>query len=114
MKNNNVFEKIINKTIPSDIVYQDKIVTAFRDIKPIAPIHILIVPNIFIACANEINKKNSYILGHMFYISTIIAKEENIHHNGYRTVINCNKHGGQEIDYLHMHLLGGKKLGRMC
>ncbi|CAL4323048.1 histidine triad nucleotide-binding protein [Buchnera aphidicola] len=114
MKNNNIFEKIIKKTIPSDIVYQDEILTAFKDIKPIAPTHILIIPNIFISCANEINKENCYILGHMFYISTIVAKKEKIDQDGYRIIINCNKNGGQEINYLHMHLLGGKKLGKMC
>ncbi|WP_422667273.1 HIT domain-containing protein [Buchnera aphidicola] len=114
MKNYIIFKKIINKTIPADIVYQDKIVTAFKDINPQAPIHILIIPNIFIISINEINENNSYIIEHMFRISLKIAKKENISQDGYRIVINCNKNGGQEINYLHMHLLGGKKLGKIC
>lgn len=113
MKDSSVFKKIINKEIPASIVYQDKRVTAFEDIKPKAPIHILIVPNIFIASSNDINKKNKNILAHMFYIAINIAKEKKISEEGYKIIINCNKNGGQEINYLHMHLLGGKKINSL-
>lgn len=110
MQDGLIFKKIINKKIPAHIVYQDHKVTAFKDIQPKAPVHILIVPNIFIATANEINKNNKYILAHMFYIAVKIAKKEKISKEGYKIMINCNKNGGQEINYLHMHLLGGIRL----
>ncbi|AWH90437.1 purine nucleoside phosphoramidase [Buchnera aphidicola (Melanaphis sacchari)] len=105
-----IFQKIIRKEIPSNIVYQDNIVTAFTDIQPKAPIHILIVPNDFIKSANDINKKNKDIFAHMLYVIVNIAKEKRISKEGYKIIINCNKNGGQEINYFHMHLLGGKKL----
>ncbi|QCI23889.1 histidine triad nucleotide-binding protein [Buchnera aphidicola (Macrosiphoniella sanborni)] len=110
MEDGVIFKKIINNKISANIVYQDHKVTAFTDIKPKAPVHILIVPNCFIASSNEINKNNKYILAHMFYIAVKIAKKEKISQTGYKIIINCNKNGGQEINYLHMHLLGGEKL----
>lgn len=113
MSNHSIFKKIIEKKTPANIIYQDKIITAFEDIKPKAPVHILIIPNIFIASSNDINKKNKDILGHMFYIAVHIAKQKNISKGGYRILINCNKNAGQEINYLHMHLLGGKKLNAL-
>lgn len=111
MQDSIIFKDIINRKIPAEIIYQDTIVTAFKDIKPKAPVHILIVPNLFIESLNDIDKKNKDILTHMFYIAIKIAKKKNIHQKGYRIVINCNTYGGQEINYLHMHLLGGKILG---
>lgn len=114
MENNSIFKKIIKKEIPSEIIYQDEIVTAFKDIKPQAPIHILIIPNILIQTLNEINKKNKNTLAHMLCISIKIAKQKKIDQEGYRIIINCNKNAGQEIHYLHMHLVGGKKLGKFC
>ncbi|XBC44179.1 MAG: histidine triad nucleotide-binding protein [Buchnera aphidicola (Schlechtendalia peitan)] len=113
MKNTKIFTKIIEDNDPSIIIYKDKDVTAFHDINPIAPVHILIVSNRFIKSTNEINENNKYILGHMVYISSILAKKIKIDKKGYRLIINCNEHGGQEIFHLHMHLLGGKKLGNM-
>ncbi|QCI24423.1 histidine triad nucleotide-binding protein [Buchnera aphidicola (Muscaphis stroyani)] len=110
MENSLIFTKIIHGKIPANIVYQDKIVTAFKDIKPKAPIHILIIPNTFIKSLNEINTNNKNIITHMLYTSIQIAKKNNISEKGYRIIINCNEHAGQEINYLHMHLLGGKKL----
>ncbi|XBC37994.1 MAG: histidine triad nucleotide-binding protein [Buchnera aphidicola (Floraphis choui)] len=113
MKKTSVFSKIIEDNTSSKIIYQDKDVTAFHDINPIAPIHILIVSNILIKSTNEINESNKHILGHMSYIAIILAKKFKISKNGYRLIINCNEHGGQEIFHLHLHLLGGKKLGKM-
>ncbi|QCI22216.1 histidine triad nucleotide-binding protein [Buchnera aphidicola] len=110
MSNSSIFKQIVEKKISANIIYEDKKITAFEDIKPKAPVHILIIPNIFIASLNDINKKNKDILGHMFYIAVNIAKEKKISKEGYRIVVNCNKNAGQEIEYLHMHLLGGKKL----
>lgn len=107
MNKNTIFHKIIKKEILADIVYQDKLVTAFHDIKPKYPVHILIIPNIFISTINNIKKKHRKLLGHMFFIASKIAFEKKISENGYRIVINCNQYAGQEIFYLHMHLIGG-------
>ncbi|MBK4775357.1 histidine triad nucleotide-binding protein [Candidatus Pantoea edessiphila] len=106
-----IFSSIIKHVIPADILYQDELVTAFRDILPKAPIHILIVPNILIPNVNEIKYKHEKTFGRMFTVAAKIAKQENIHEQGYRLIINCNKHGGQEIPHVHMHLLGGIQLG---
>ncbi len=111
MNKYNIFSKIVNHEVSSDIVYQDNYVTAFNDIKPKTPIHIILVPNIYIKNMNEIKKNNLIVLGKLLYVSSVIAKKKNIQHNGYRIVINCNKNAGQEIDYLHLHLLGGCNMG---
>lgn len=106
----NIFEKIIKKELPADIIYQDKYVTAFKDIKPLAPKHFIIVTNIFIKNVNHISYGHEKYIIKMFIAASKIAKKEKFKKDGYRLVINCNKHGRQEIYHLHMHLLGGKKL----
>lgn len=106
-----IFSKIIYREIPANILYQDELITAFRDINPKAPSHILLVPNQFIPTPNEVNQEHEKMLGRLFSIAVKIAKQEKIDKNGYRLIVNCNAHGGQEIYYLHMHLLGGKPLG---
>ncbi|AMA64673.1 HIT-like protein HinT [Candidatus Arsenophonus lipoptenae] len=111
MKTETIFSKIIRREIYSDIVYQDDLVTAFRDIKPKAPVHILIVPNILIASINHVKHEHKQILGHMITTAAKIAKHEGIANNGYRLIINCNQHAGQEIFHLHIHLVGGHNLG---
>lgn len=108
-----IFSKIIRKEIPADIVYQDDLVTAFRDIAPQAPTHILIIPNKIIPTVNDVTAEDEQVLGHLFVIAAKIAKEQGIDEDGYRLVVNCNKHGGQEVFHLHMHLVGGKQLGKM-
>ncbi|CAL4321828.1 HIT domain-containing protein [Buchnera aphidicola] len=113
MNHKNIFTKIIEKKVPANIIYQDEKITAFTDISPKAPVHILVIPNLFIKNLNYINKKNLDILSHMMYVSIKIAKKNKINKSGYRIIINCNKHGGQEIQYLHIHILGGKKLRKI-
>ncbi|AEC17930.1 purine nucleoside phosphoramidase [Gallibacterium anatis] len=108
-----IFSKIIRKEIPADIVYQDDLVTAFRDIAPQAPTHILIIPNKIIPTVNDVTAEDEQVLGHLFVIAAKIAKEQGIDEDGYRLIVNCNKHGGQEVFHLHMHLVGGKQLGKM-
>ena len=108
-----LFTKIINGEIPADIVYQDEQVTAFRDIAPQAPIHILIVPAKEIPTVNDITPEDEELIGHMFTVARKIADKEGVAQDGYRLLINCNKHGGQEIFHLHMHLFAGKPLGPM-
>ncbi|BGI51003.1 MAG: purine nucleoside phosphoramidase [Arsenophonus endosymbiont of Ceratovacuna japonica] len=108
-----IFSKIIKCEINADIVYRDHLVTAFRDIEPKAPVHILIIPNILIKTINDVKPKHKKTLGHMIIIAAKIAKQEGIANNGYRLIINCNKHSGQEIFHIHMHLVGGHPLGPM-
>lgn len=109
----NIFEKIIAGELQADVVYQDDRVTAFRDISPKAPTHILIVPNKVIATANDIEEKDEALIGHLFTVAAKLARKESIAENGYRLIINCNEHGGQEVFHLHLHLVGGKQLGPM-
>ena len=108
-----IFEKIIAREIPATIVHQDDRVTAFRDISPQAPVHVLIVPNKPIPTANDVTEADEAALGHMFIVARDIAKQEGIAENGFRLIINCNEHGGQVVYHLHMHLLGGAPLGPM-
>ncbi|WP_343191994.1 HIT domain-containing protein [Buchnera aphidicola (Formosaphis micheliae)] len=110
MEKNNIFEKIISRQIKSDIIFQDKRVTAFKDIRPKYPVHILIVPNTKIVSSNEINENNKYILTDIFFTAINIAKKMGIHNSGYRLILNCNNHGRQEIPHLHVHLIGGELL----
>jgi histidine triad (HIT) family protein len=108
-----LFTKIINGDIPADIVYQDEQVTAFRDIEPQAPVHILIVPAKEIPTVNDIHPEDEQLIGHMFSVARKIAEQEGVARDGYRLLINTNEHAGQEIFHVHMHLFGGKPLGPM-
>ena len=108
-----IFSKIIAKEIPADIVYEDELVLAFRDIAPQAPVHILIIPKKEIATANDVEESDEAALGRLFAVAAKIARAEGIAEDGYRLIVNCNDHGGQEVFHLHMHLLGGRSLGPM-
>jgi histidine triad (HIT) family protein len=112
MANETIFSKIITKEIPADIVYQDDLVTAFRDIAPQAPTHILIVPNKAIATAADVAADDELALGRMFTVAKKLAEQEGLE-GGFRLIVNCKEHGGQEVYHLHMHLLGGRPLGPM-
>jgi histidine triad (HIT) family protein len=113
MAEETIFSKIIRKEIPADVVYQDDLVTAFRDINPRAPSHILIIPNKLIPTVNEIEEEDELVMGRMFTVARKLAKEEGIDEDGYRLIVNCNSHGGQEVYHIHMHLVGGRPLGPM-
>jgi histidine triad (HIT) family protein len=108
-----LFERIINGELPANVVYRDERVTAFRDIHPRAPTHVLIVPNKAIPTANEVTAEDEALVGHMFVAAAQIARQEGIAENGYRLIINCNRDAGMEVFHLHVHLLGGKPLGPM-
>jgi histidine triad (HIT) family protein len=108
-----LFERIVAGEIPADIVFRDERVTAFRDIHPRAPTHILIVPNKAIATANDIADSDEALVGHLFTVARDLARKAGIAESGYRLIINCNKDGGQEVYHLHVHLVGGKPLGAM-
>ncbi|MCL4867496.1 MAG: HIT domain-containing protein [Anaerolineae bacterium] len=108
-----IFSKIINGEIPADIVYQDELVTAFRDINPQAPVHILIVPNKEIPTVNDLTQADESVAGRLLLVAQKLAAQEGIASDGYRLMINCNRHGGQEVYHLHLHLLGGRPMGPM-
>jgi histidine triad (HIT) family protein len=108
-----LFTKIINGEIPADKVFQDDRVTAFRDINPQTPVHILIVPNKEIATVNDIETEDEALVGYMFTVAKQIAQQEGVAESGYRLMINCNRDGGQEVFHLHMHLFGGRPVGPM-
>jgi histidine triad (HIT) family protein len=108
-----LFERIVAREIPADIVFQDDRVTAFRDIHPRAPVHILIVPNKAIPTANDVTDGDEALVGHMFVVARELARREGIAESGYRLITNCNRDGGQEVYHLHLHLLGGRPLGPM-
>lgn len=108
-----IFSKIIAGEIPATIVYKDDRVTAFKDINPAAPVHILIVPNKEIPTVDDVTEADEAVLGHLFVVARQIAREQGIAESGYRLIVNCRDDGGQEVYHLHMHLLGGRKLGRM-
>lgn len=108
-----LFERIIAGELPATILHQDERVTAFRDIQPRAPVHILIVPSKPIPTANDIADEDEALIGHMFTVARDLARHEGIAEDGYRLIINCNRHGGQEVYHLHVHLLGGAPLGPM-
>ncbi|MGN1356885.1 MAG: HIT domain-containing protein [Succinivibrionaceae bacterium] len=111
MSEETIFSKIIRHEIKSDIVYQDDTVTAFRDIAPKAKVHILIIPNKLIPTVNDIEQDDEQLIGHMFTVAREVAAREGIAQDGFRLIFNCGKNGGQEVPHLHMHLLGGEKLG---
>lgn len=112
MADDTVFMKIVRGEIPADVVYRDDLVTAFRDLHPQAPVHVLIVPNRPIASAADVGEADEPMLGRLFTAARRVAEQEGLH-DGYRLIVNCKEHGGQEIDHLHLHLLGGEPLGPM-
>jgi histidine triad (HIT) family protein len=108
-----IFSKIIDGQIRADIVYKDEQATAFRDIEPQAPVHILIVPNKEIPTVNDVTPDDEQLIGHMFTVAKRIAEQEGVAESGYRLLVNCNRDAGQEVFHLHMHLFAGRRLGPM-
>jgi histidine triad (HIT) family protein len=106
-----IFEKIIAGELPATIVYRDDRVIAFHDIRPAAPVHLLIVPNKVIATTDDISEADEALLGHMMLVARDLARKLGVAASGYRLIINCNPDSGQEVYHLHMHLLGGRPLG---
>jgi len=106
-----IFSKIISKEIPADIVFESDKVLAFKDIKPHAPVHILIIPKIEIPRVTDIKgKEHAALLGEMFDAANKLANDLDISNNGFRLVFNCGNDGGQEVYHIHMHLLGGRHM----
>lgn len=105
-----IFQKIIDRQIPADIVYEDNESLAFRDIRAQAPTHVLVIPKRRIPSLAEASDEDTALLGHLLLVARKVAEQLGLT-NGYRTVINCGPDGGQTVDHLHVHLLGGRSLG---
>lgn len=105
-----IFCQIAQKQIPSQCVYENDNLYAFRDLNPQAPIHILIIPKKHIASMNDITEENSGVIREIFETISTIAEQEGIKESGYRVISNCGNDGCQSVNHLHFHLLGGRKL----
>ena len=105
-----IFCRIIEGEAPAHIVYQDELVTAFQDIAPKAPIHLLIVPNVHFDSLNQLNSADISILGNLFLVAARLAAQAGLHERGYRLVINTGPDAGQSVSHLHLHLIGGKRM----
>ena len=110
MKKDCVFCQIVAGKVPSEIIYRDEEVIAFRDIEPMAPTHLIIIPKRHIPSLTHLSEAELPLIGHMVNIANQLAKREGIAESGYRLVVNCGEEGGQLVPHLHMHLLGGRKL----
>ncbi len=106
-----IFCKIINKEIPSKIVYEDDDILAFEDINPLAKIHILLIPKKHIETAADLQEEDAAVIGKIYLVAKKIAEEKGMAEDGYRIVNNCKDFGGQEVYHINFHLLGGEKLG---
>jgi len=105
-----IFCQIVAGNIPSDILYQDEEVIAFRDINPQAPTHLVIIPRMHIPSLANLSEAQLPVIGRMINTANELAKKEGVSESGYRVAINCGEQGGQLVPHLHMHLLGGRKL----
>ncbi|MFF2887776.1 histidine triad nucleotide-binding protein [Paenibacillus sp. NPDC057967] len=108
-----IFCKIVEGSIPSTKVFENDRVLAFQDIQPAAPVHILIIPKKHIPTMNDVADEDNELIGELFAVARQIAKEQGIAEAGYRLINNVNSDGGQVVYHLHIHLLGGKKLGAL-
>ena len=108
-----LFTKIINREIPADIVMETNNLIVIKDINPLAPIHLLVIPKKEIPTLNDISKEDKDLISDIFLSIVEIAKKLNISQDGYRIIANCNEFGGQEVFHLHFHLLAGEKIGPM-
>lgn len=109
-----IFCKIVRREIPSQVVYEDERILAFKDIKPLAPVHILLIPKEHLTNVLDIDKDNVDIIGHIHLVANKLAREAGIAEKGFRIVTNCNKEGGQIIFHLHYHLIGGEELNNFA
>ncbi|GGF68975.1 histidine triad nucleotide-binding protein [Alteromonas lipolytica] len=106
-----IFDKIIDKSIPAEILYEDDKALAFKDINPQAPIHFLVIPKKQIATINDITEEDEALVGHLYTVAAKLASELGFAHEGYRAVMNCNEFGGQTVYHIHLHVLAGKLMG---
>lgn len=105
-----IFCKIVAGKSPSRQVYSDDLVTAFHDIHPVAPVHLLVVPNIHLASVNEITSQDETLVGHIVNVARLLANQFGIDQSGYRLILNTGPHAGQAVYHLHLHLIGGQRM----
>src|SRR6185436_15265283 len=110
MPEKTIFKRIIDREIPADIVYEDDRCLAFRDISPKAPTHVLVIPKKEIRLLDALADGDAALFGHLWLVIRDVAKKVGLG-NGYRVVVNCGSDGGQSVDHVHFHLLGGRQLG---
>lgn len=108
---NCLFCKMISREIEPDVVYEDDDVLAFRDINPQAPVHILLIPKRHISTLNDLQPEDAELIGKLSLAAAKVAEQEGIAEPGYRTLMNCNEEGGQVVFHIHMHLMGGRRMG---
>ena len=101
---------MVKGDIKPDIVYENDVVLAFRDIRPQAPVHVLVIPKKHIATLDDLEEEDTQLMGDIFQAAQKIAKSEGLADSGYRTVFNCKKDGGQDVYHIHLHLLGGRTM----
>ena len=106
-----IFCKIAAGEIPAGIVYDDEHVLAFRDINPQAPVHVIVIPKRHIPTLNDLSPEDAGLIGQMFLAARQVASDLGVADSGYRTLINCNREGGQDVFHVHMHLLAGRMMG---
>lgn len=109
MSEKTIFKRIIDKEIPADVIYEDDLCLAFKDIAPKAPTHVLIIPKKEIATVDDIADEDAALIGHIWIVIRNLARDLGLE-EGYRVIVNCKEAGGQEVPHLHYHLLGGRKM----
>ncbi len=105
-----IFDRILRREIPADIVFEDENILAFRDIAPQAPVHVLFIPKRRIATLNDLQDSDQALVGNLLLAATAYARSLGLDDDGYRFVINCGADGGQSVDHIHLHLLAGRRL----
>jgi histidine triad (HIT) family protein len=108
--NKTIFQKIADREIPAEIIYEDNQCLAFHDSDPKAPTHVLVIPREPIPSLEHLTEQNSALLGHIWIVIRDIARQVGVAQSGYRVVVNCGKEGGQSVDHLHFHILGGRQM----
>lgn len=105
-----IFSKIIRKEIPAKVVYEDEQCLAFYDVAPQAPVHVLVIPKKPIESLEQLTAEDAPLMGHLWQVIQRVARQEQVAESGYRVVVNCGQQGGQSVDHLHFHILGGRDL----
>ncbi len=105
-----IFDKIVAREIPADIVYQDEKITAFRDINPQAPVHIVVIPNEHIPATLDLKPENDALIGELVRAAAVLAEREGLAERGFRMVLNSGPDAGQTVHHIHLHLLGGRAM----
>jgi histidine triad (HIT) family protein len=105
-----IFQKIIDREVPADIVHEDDLCLAFRDIAPVAPVHVLVIPKRPLARVSDAEAADGALLGHLLLVARKVAEEQGIASRGYRLVINNGDDGGQSVEHIHVHILGGRRM----